>query len=297
MLKFVIFFLVLFSLQGKINDDVKMRAQNWYNIQQKLVHFYNQHSQIHHEKTPNDQEFFNIQQQLAALYFAQKRYHLGFGTALLPSECAVHNFVRKQTFLTLKLKELIPSYKKHANEYQKKYGKLETLNNQKQIISLEELNHLHLKFFNELKKTQKILITTTTEVILSINKWIKKQPIKIIDKPNILPNWIPPAAGIKLSPSQTVWIPIENAVVLCPDIGIVTAIGIFNDSVAVFIKQNHFTYIITGITQCCIAEGSRLKQGDIIGFCSTKNPKLIELQLWRDDILLDPTPYQKVVQL
>lgn len=298
MLRFSLIFIIVFSLYSNINGDINIRAQNWYYIQQQLVNLHEQYTLFHNDKIKGNQEFFNIQQQLAALYFSQKRYLLGFGTALLPSECAVHNYVRKKTFLALKLKELTPLYKKYADEYQKKYATLDISNNQKKIKKLEKLNELYLKSFDKFKIINKIpMDITIIERISSIQNWVKKQPLYTIKKSHHLLSWITPVAGIRQSPDQSIWSPLENAVVLCPDFGIVTTIGILDDSLVVFIKQNHFTYVITGVSQCCVRKGDVLKQGDILGFCAGKNPTLVELQLWRDDTLLDPSPYHKVIQL
>lgn len=299
MLNIIIFFSCFFTLHSEVHTEINEQAQKWYQIQQQLVTLYNQYARLNNDKLNSNQEFFNVQQQLGAIYFAQKRYQLGFGTALLPSEMAVHNYVRKKTFITLKTRELIPLYKKYAQEYQKKYANIEFEKNQKLIKELEALNILHLKLFEQLKQTQKLKYWTNkpkVEDISSIQDWIKQLPTRNTNS-NYLLNWITPVAGIKESPSKTVWSPLESAVILCPDAGIVTAIGRLESSIVVFIKQSHFTYVITGINQCCVNKGDKLKQGDVLGFCADKDPCLVELQLWRDDITLDPEPYHKILQL
>lgn len=300
MLNIIVFFACFFTLHSETHNEVYEQAQKWYQIQQQLVTLYDQHARLNNDKIHSNQEFFNIQQQLGAIYFAQKRYQLGFGTALLPSERAVHNYVRKKTFLTLKTKELIPLYKKYVQEYQKKYANVEFEKNKKLIKQLEALNILHLKLFEQLKQTQKIKYWTEKqkiEEIPSIPNYIKKLPARNTSKSTYQLNWIAPVAGIKESASKTVWAPLEGAIILCPDAGIVTAIGRLEDSIVVFIKQNHFTYVITGINQCCVNKGDKLKQGDPLGFCADKDPCFVELQLWRDDIALDPEPYHKIFQL
>lgn len=298
MLKLFICSITTLPLFCHLNNEIKIQAQNWHYIQQQLAYFYEQYAHLQTDKQKNNQEFFNIQQQLGALYFAQKRYHAGYGTALFPSECAVHNYVRKKTFITLKLKELLPLYKNHALEYQKKYAPLEKFDHQKQIEELEERHSFYLKKFKEIKAKHKISTEIKAiEKVSSIHAWVKKQPFHKIQKSSRFLNWITPVAGIKPSSSQATWSPLENAVILCPDIGVVTAIGELSHSIAICIKQNHFTYVISGISQCCVNKGDTLKQGDLIGFSAAHNPALVELQLWRDDIILDPSPYYKSAQL
>ncbi|MCE2715798.1 MAG: hypothetical protein ACK4V2_01710 [Pseudomonadota bacterium] len=298
MLRIFFIFIIFSSLHSQINNDTNIRAQNWHYIQQQIVSIQQEYTNFQNDKTINNQEFFNTQQQLGALYFSQRRYNLGFGTSLLPSECAVHNYVRKKTFLILKLKELMPIYKKYAEKYKEKYAKLNTSSNRKKIKELEKLNDLYLKSFDDFKLMNRNPINImTAEKISSLQKSIKNQPFRTIKKSSSLLSWITPVAGIKQSQDFTIWSPLENAVILCPDSGIVTLIGVLGNSLVVFIKQNHFTYIITGINECYIKKGDMVKQGDILGFCAKKNPALVELQLWRDDTLLDPSPYHKAIQL
>lgn len=299
MLSIIFFFACFFTLHGGVNNEVYEQAQKLYQVQQQLVAAYDQYARLNNYKLHSNQEFFNIQQQLGAIYFAQKRYQLGFGTALLPSERAVHNYVRKKTFLFLKTRELIPLYKKYAHEYQKKYANVGFEKAQKRIKQLEELNTFHLKLFEQFKKTQKIKYWTEKpkmEKIFSVYDCIKKLPVRNSKSTHLL-NWITPVAGIKESASKTVWAPLEGAVILCPDAGIVAAAPLLGGAIAIFIKQNHFTYVVTGIHQCCVEKGNTLKQGDILGFCADKDPCLVELQLWSEDTILDPEPYHKIFQL
>lgn len=300
MLNIVVLFFCFSGLHAETYNEIREQAQKWYQIQQQLAFFYNQCTRLHNDKLHSNQEFFNIQQQLGAIYFAQKRYQLGFGTALLPTERAVHNYVRKKTFLTLKTKELIPLYQKYVRDYQKKYGNVEFEKNQKLIKELESLNFMYAKLFEELKQNQKIKHWTDKSKIAeisSIRDFIRKFPTLKINKSNNLLNWITPVAGIRDLSTKTTWIPLEGGIILCPDSGTVAAINHFEGSIAVFIRQAHFTYVITGINQCCVDKGDKLKQGDPLGFCADKNPSVVELQLWRDDVMLDPDPYHKITQL
>ncbi len=288
-------------LRCEIYTEVIDQAQKWNNIQQQLAILYNQFHKINDNRLRDNQEFFNIQQQLGAIYLTQKRYQLGFGTALLPSEKMVHNYVRKKTFLTLKTKELMPLYKKHVHEYQKKYASGEFERIQKFIKQLEALNVLHVKLFEQLKqehgKTHWIDMSKI-DVIPSIEACVKKLPVGDIGKKSShLLNWITPVAGIKEISSKMLWKPLAGALVLSPDAGIVTSIGRLEDAIVVFIKQHHFTYVVTGLNRCCVNVGDKLRQGEPLGFCADMDPCLVELQLWRDDVALDPDPYHKVIQL
>ena len=40
-----------------------------------------------------------------------------------------------------------------------------------------------------------------------------------------------------------------------------------------------------------------IQQREPLGFCADNDPCLVELQLWHDDVALDPDPYHKVIQL
>ena len=52
-----------------------------------------------------------------------------------------------------------------------------------------------------------------------------------------------------------------------------------------------------GFSKCCVKVGDKLKQGEPLGMCADENPNKIELQLWRNDIVLNPSPYHKEVVL
>ena len=125
------------------------QAQKWQNVQQQLAILSIEYNRIKKNRDLDNQEFFNIQQQLGAIYLAQKRYRLGFGTALLPSKNAVINYVRKKTFLNLKTDQLLPIYKRYVKDYQKKYGSGEFDRLQKKVKHLEALNLLHMKLFEQ----------------------------------------------------------------------------------------------------------------------------------------------------
>jgi hypothetical protein len=298
----VLFLFTCFSvLRCEVHTEVFEQVQKWNNIQQQLAILYSQHAQMNGDKAHDKQEFFNIQQQLGAIYLAQKRYQLGFGTAFLPSEKAVYNYVRKKTFLALKTKELVPLYKKYVQGYQKKYASGEFERIQKLIKQLEALNVLHGKLFEQHSQAYGIKHWTDTpkiREISSIHHWVKKLPVGNASKKlsNLL-NWVTPVAGIRESSSKTIWRPLAGAIVLCPDAGIVTLIGRLERDIVVFIKQHHFTYVVIGLNKCRVNVGDKLKQGEPLGFCADKDPRFVELQLWRDDITLDPEPYHKVIQL
>ncbi len=301
MLRFIFLIACFSALRCEVHTEVFNQAQKWHSIQQQLVILYGQHHQINGKKLHDNQEFFNIQQQLGAIYLAQKRYQLGFGTALLPSTKAVHNYVRKKTFLTLKTKELMPLYKKYVHEYQKKYANGEFERIQKFIKQLEALNVLHVKLFEELEQEhgkKHWIDTSKIDDISSIQTCVKKLPVGIAGKKsNYLLNWITPVAGIKESSSKTIWKPLAGAIILCPDAGIVTSIGRLEGAIVIFIKQHHFTYVVTGLNRCCVNVGDKVRQGEPLGFCADENPCLVELQLWQEDIALDPEPYHNALQL
>ncbi len=301
MLKVLFIFFCFFSLRCEVHREVIEQVQKWHNIQQQLAILYSQHTQINDNKAIADQEFFHIQQQLGAIYLAQKRYQLGFGTALLPSEKAVHNYVRKKTFLTLKTKELMPLYTKYAQEYQKKYASGDFERIQKLIKQLEALNVLHIKLFEQNSQSHGLKYwsdTSKINEISSIQNCIKKLPVGTAsNKPNHLLNWITPVAGIRENSLKIIWAPLAGAIVLCPDNGTISTIGLLDGSIVVFIKQQHFTYVVTGLSKCLVNTGDKLTQGEPLGFCAEENPCLVELQLWHDDVALDPEPYHKVVQL
>jgi hypothetical protein len=300
-LNFLLIIFFFFSLRSEVHTEVLEQVKKWHNIQQQLAILYSQHAQMNGDKTHDKQEFFNIQQQLGAIYLAQKRYQLGFGTAFLPSEKAVYNYVRKKTFLALKTKELVPLYTKYAQEYQKKYasGNFERI--QKQIKQLEALNVLHVKLFEQNCQSHGLKYWTDTSKISeisSIQHCVKKLPVgPANNKSNHLLNWITPVAGIREDPLKTIWAPLAGAIVLCPDSGTISSIGLLGGSIVVFIKQQHFTYVLTGLSKCLANTGDKLTQGEPLGFCAEENPCLVELQLWHDDVTLDPEPYHKIVQL
>lgn len=301
MLKYFLLVILASTLRCEVHIEVIEQAQKWHNIQQQLVTLYTQFYKISDNRLRDNQEFFNIQQQLGAIYLAQKRYQLGFGTALLPSTKTVHNYVRKKTFLALKTKELMPLYKQYVLEYQKKYASGEFDRIQKFIKQLEALNVLHVKLFEQLGQEHgniHWIDISKIDDISSIEASIKKLPVGSIGKQsNHLLNWITPVAGIQENSSKMSWKPLPGALVLSPDIGIVMSVGRLNGAIVVFIKQHHFTYVIKGLNRCCVRVGDKLKQGEPLGFCDSVDPCLLELQLWRDDIALDPDPYHKVMQL
>ncbi len=300
-MRYFLFIIFISTLKCEVHIELFDQAQKWHNIQQQLAMLYSQYHKINGNRLLDNQEFFNIQQQLGAIYLAQKRYQLGFGTALLPSTKAVHNYVRKKTFLTLKTKELMPLYKQYVLEYQKKYGRGEFERIQKSIKQLEALNVLHVKLFEQLQQEYKNIRwvdSSKMDDISSIEAHIKKLPIgEVGKKSSHLLNWITPVAGIQETSSKMLWKPLAGSLVLSPDAGAVTSIGRLEGAIVVFIKQHHFTYIITGLNRCCVNIGDKLRQGEPLGFCADTDPCLVELQLWRDDIALDPDPYHKVIQL
>ena len=297
----VLLIVLISILRCEVRTEVIDQAQKWQHIQQQLVVLYGQYHKINSNRLRDNQDFFNIQQQLGAIYLAQKRYQLGFGTALLPSTKAVHNYVRKKTFLSLKTKELLPLYKQYVLEYQKKYASGEFDRIQKFIKQLEALNVLHVKLFEQLEKGYggaHWVDMSNIDNISSIEVCIKKLPVGGMGKKsNHLLNWITPVAGTQETSSKMLWKPLAGAIVLCPDVGTVTSIGGLEGAIVVFIKQHHFTYVVTGLRRCCVNVGDKLKQGEPLGFCADTDPCLVELQLWRDDIALDPEPYHKVIQL
>lgn len=300
-MKCLLSIILIAALRCEVHTELFDQAQKWHNIQQQLATLYNEYQKINSNRLLDNQEFFNIQQQLGAIYLAQKRYQLGFGTALLPSTKAVHNYVRKKTFLTLKTRELMPLYKQYVLDYQKKYACGEFERIQKFIKQLEALNVLHLKLFEQLEQEHKNIHwvdNSKIDEISSIEAHIKKLPEGGIGKKtNHLLNWITPVAGIQETPSKMTWKPLAGALVLSPDVGTVTSIGRLEGAIVVFIKQHHFTYIVAGLNRCCVNIGDKLRQGEPLGFCAATDPCLVELQLWRDDIALDPQPYHKVLQL
>jgi hypothetical protein len=277
--------------------EIVAQALTWQGVQQQLIAQRIDCDQLIAKKTADNKEFFNLQQQLGAIYLAQKRYQLGFGTAFMPSEKAVHNYVRKKTFLDLKTKELLPLYKKKVLEYQKRYttGELERI--QKNLKKLEALNLLHIKLFDQLNiehaKKSWVEFATLVE-IPSLEGCLKTLPFGTTIKKSVnLLSWISPVAGISDNQNLHICQPIEGAVVLCPDDGVVAAINRFENTFVVFIKQRRFTYAVKGFSRCCVKVGDKLKQGEPLGMCALKNPPIVELQLWRDDIALDPQPYHQ----
>ena len=160
---------------------------------------------------------------------------------------------------------------------------------------------LHVKLFEQLQQEYKNIRwvdSSKMDDISSIEAHIKKLPIgEVGKKSSHLLNWITPVAGIQETSSKMLWKPLAGSLVLSPDAGAVTSIGRLEGAIVVFIKQHHFTYIITGLNRCCVNIGDKLRQGEPLGFCADTDPCLVELQLWRDDIALDPDPYHKVIQL
>jgi hypothetical protein len=287
----------LLSFSWVYATEIVVQALTWQGVQQQLITQRIDCEQLIAKKTTDNKEFFNLQQQLGAIYLAQKRYQLGFGTAFMPSEKAVHNYVRKKTFLDLKTKELLPLYKKKVLEYQKRYttGELERIH--KNLKKLEALNLLHIKLFDQLNiepaKKSWMELSTIIE-IKSLEDHLKTLPLGAIPKKSAnLLSWIPPVAGTSDNQNLHICQPIEGAVVLCPDDGVVAAINRFENTFVVFIKQYRFTYAVKGFAHCCVKVGDKLKQGEPLGICALKNPPMVELQLWRDDIALDPLPYHQ----
>jgi hypothetical protein len=279
------------------STDVVTQALTWQGVQRELLMQRLELKKLISQKNKDNKEFFNLQQQLVAIYLAQKRYKLGFGTAFMPTEKAMHSYVHKKTFLDLKTKELLPLYKKLVIDYQKKYTTGEIENIKKNINQQEALNLLHTDLFNQsnpdsTKEFSKIVTIT------SIENFIKSMPVALINKKNNeLLSWITPVAGIRDNDNLQCWQPIDGAVVLCPDNGTVAAIHSFKNAFIIFIKQGHFTYVVNGLNSCCVKVGDILKQGHPLGMCSNNNATVIELQLWRDDVKLDPEPYHKVTLL
>ena len=292
---------IIFFYSCLYPSDIVVQSLTWQNIQKQLMMQRLECDQLLSKKAIDNKEFFNLQQQLGAIYLAQKRYSLGFGTAFMPSAQSVRNYVHKKTFLDLKTKELLPLYKKKVLEYQKRYatGELERI--QKSIKKLEALNLLHLKLFDhfcaDIAKKTRIDSAEITE-IKSIESCLKALPLgKTLKKSANLLSWITPVAGINDNQSPQIWQPIEGAIVLCPDNGTIAAIHYFEKDLVVFIKQHHFTYVIKGFSRCCVKVGEKVKQGEPLGMCALENPRQVELQLWRDDIILNPEPYHQVVIL
>lgn len=301
MLKSIVFIFCLSALYCEVHKKVIEQALEWHSIQQDLNDAYIKYNEIQGNRDQDDQEFFSIQQQLAAIYLAQKRYQLGFGTAMMPSKNALHNYVRKKTFLNLKTKELLPLYKNHLIAYQKKYGSEKFILLQKNITRLEELNLKHTKVFKELeerfniderKSKKPIVEVTSIETVLSGIAATKK-----INRANKNLSWINPVAGIKVNTNEAVWKPLAGAIVVCPDQGTVVAIAKLKESYAVFVMQDDFVYVLNGIKSCCVREGDKLEQGSPVGFISEEDPCLFELSLWRENIPLDPMPYHKAFSL
>ncbi len=295
------FIAIIFFYSSLYSSDIVVQSLTWQGIQKQLIIQRLEYAQLLSKKVADNKEFFNLQQQLGAIYLAQKRYSLGFGTAFMPSAQSVRNYVHKKTFLDLKTKELLPLYKKKVLEYQKRYttGELERI--QKNIKKLEALNLLHLKLFDhfcaDIAKKTWIDFSEITE-IKSIENCVKALPLVGTSKKSAnLLSWITPVAGISDNQSLQTWQPIEGAIVLCPDNGLIAAIHYFENDLVVFIKQHHFTYVVKGFSRCCVKVGEKVKQGGPLGMCALENPQKIELQLWRDDIVLNPEPYHQVVIL
>lgn len=301
MLKFLFIAFFINGLRCEAHKEVIDQAMKWQTIQRQLLIQQIRYNQLQSHKEADNKEFFNIQQQLGAIFLAQKRYRLGFGTAMLPSKTAMHNYVRKKTFLNLKSKELFPLYKKYVEQYQKKYanGEFERLN--KNLKQLEALNSLHLKLFQQLNQqysSKKQLDETKINDIESIGAHVKVLAAeKIYRQTNHQLNWISPVAGIQESSSEFIWKPIARGIILCPDRGTVKSIVRYKQAYVIFIKQDHFTYVVTGANTCSVNVGDKVKQGEPLGFCADKNPGSVELQLWRDDVMLNAGPYFKAMQL
>ena len=292
----------LLSFSQAYASEAIDQALTWHGVQKQLMVNRLEFKRLLAQKNNDNKEFFNLQQQLVAIYLAQKRYQLGFGTAFMPTERAMHNYVRKKTFLDLKTKELLPLYKKKVLKYQKRYATGEFERIQKNIKRLEALNLLHIKLFDQfnIDTAKKSWVDfAKTLKIKSVEDCIINLPVGAIDKKSTnLLSWITPVAGIiRDKDNLQAWQPLEGAIILCPDDGMVAAINCFENAFVVFIKQRHFTYVVKGFNHCCVKVGDKLKQGEPLGMCALENPQMVELQLWRDDIVLDPQPYHQVVTL
>ena len=150
----------------------------------------------------------------------------------MPSEKSVLNYIHKKTFLDLKAKELLPLYKQKVLEYQKRYTTSDFERIKKDLKKFESLNLLHVKLFDQYCVTSKKSLVTSSDVteINSIAKCIKSLLLSDTGKkPTDLLSWINPVAGESYDKNQ-IWLPLEGAVVLCPDNSVVVAIHSFENN-------------------------------------------------------------------
>lgn len=286
-------------LPCSFTSEVVNQSLTWQSVQRQLLSCKTEYNKFASQKSIEDKEFFNLQQQLAAVYLAQKRYRLGFGTAFLPSEKSLCNYIHKKTFLNLKIKELLPLYKQKALEYKQRYTTSDFDRIQKDLKKFEALNLLHIKLFEQYcGATKKSLLTPLDfKEIKTIEDGLKSSPFTPGKKPTDLVDWITPVAGKEDKQNPQKWLPLEGAVVLAPDSGVVSGIYNFENDLIIFIKKHHFTYAIKGLSKCCVKANDKLMQGEPIGVCHSENPSAIELQLWKNEIILNPSPYHKETNL
>jgi hypothetical protein len=292
-------FLLIFECVGAgTNVAIREQALKWFDIQKQLVIYSNELKASLKEKNKEDLEFFKLQHQIAAIYQAQKRYRLGFGTAILPTTNAVREYLRKKTFLQLKTKEIIPLYRAAANSHQLKCSSANMEKKIKQFHQLEALNSLHVKLFEEIlqnsgKSLRQIDLSNKRDsvAIEKSKKLVSASKIKSLDGDL---DWVSPVAGESEVKNKIIsWRQLlDKSIVIAPGSGLVTFIGEFEGKNAVCISKSSGEYILVGISKVFVAVGDCVKQKDPIGIYETDTSEdLLELRLYKDGEQLEPKSY------
>lgn len=295
MLRILCIFLVYDCLAVPV--AIREQALKWFDIQKQFVSCSHELKISLKEQNKENLEFFKLQHQIAAIYQAQKRYKLGFGTAILPTTNAVREYLRKKTFLQLKTKEIIPIYRAVANSYQLKCTNAHVEKKIKQLKQFEALNILHAKLFEEsLQNNSKQLLkfdkSKRVDSIAAVSKkFLKSIKLKASDQDW---NWSNPVAGtFEIRNNAVFWhSSLDKNIVLAPTGGVVTFVGEFESNTAIVISNHAYDYVLMGADKVLVTVGEFIKHKDPIGTYEAKtSEELLQLRLYKDYVQLDPSPY------
>ena len=85
----------------------------------------------------------------------------------------------------------------------------------------------------------------------------------------------------------------DKTIVLSPAVGLVSFIGELEGKTAIVISNYACDYVLMGMNNLLVTVGEIIRHKDPVGiYEASTNDDLLQLRLYKNDVQLDPKPYQ-----
>lgn len=273
MLKAICLFLCCIKLLNAKPYDVSDQVKVWLDIQKQFYECSREIEQDLQKKTKENSDFFKLQYQMAAIYFANKRYSHGFGTAIIPKLSDMRYYLRNKIFLELKTKEIVPLFKERNIEYQQNNFSSIIEKKMKNLIHLNALNDLQYRIFEQ--KADDLMAGESCE---NINLSFEELLSVVTDDRGIYNNFLslsyPVAGAFKAEKHKLVFYPALCSLVLSPQSGKVIFVGKCNGKKTICITNNSCVCILIGFTKGLVETGQKIHKNESIAIFETLEKKL-----------------------